>query len=168
MVSVASAVERPSDVYCVGEYAGDPLFYSFKVQCSQGKVYEDKTGKLMPSPKVLTDLQKAVVSEMKGDGYQVLESLRGGQIVIFKKPAPESPDDQNEVCLASSVDTRDLTADEYPYSVVLPGAIVDCSKNTDIALENTGDNDEVTVVDVMAQSGFRVVSEMESVKIYAR
>jgi hypothetical protein len=168
VVSVSNAVAMPSDVYCYGKYAGDPQFFSFKAECSNGKVYEEKTDLLMPSPSVLKGLQSSVVSKMKDEGYQLLDSLREGQILILKRSAHESEDVQKEICVASSVDTGDVAPEAYPYSVILPGAVVDCSKNTDIVLEETGDNDESFVTEVMERSDFEPASQIGTVKIYER
>jgi hypothetical protein len=164
-----STAEKPGDIYCYGEYSVSIRGDAFKAKCTQGKVYEAKTHTLMPSPEELFGLQHEVVSKMKGDGYQLLESFRGGQIVVLKKTSSASKvadqEADKEVCLLSAVKTGVLSKDKYYYSVVLPGAVVDCSADSDVELQEIS---EMTASEQIEQSGFKKVSQIGNVSIYER
>ncbi|MFL5812301.1 MAG: hypothetical protein ACJ763_01890 [Bdellovibrionia bacterium] len=161
----SSVAEKPGDIYCYGEYTASVRGYTFKATCTQGKVYEKKTTTMMPSPEELFGLQHEVVAKMKGDGYQLLESFRGGQIVVLKKASASDKASDKEVCLISAERTGVFSKDKYYYSVVLPGAVVDCSADSNVDLQEVS---EMTANEQIEKNGFKKVAQIGNVSVYEK
>jgi hypothetical protein len=163
--STSFASDKLGNVYCFAEYSDGVPFFSFGAQCTQGKVYKKEIRKLMPTGEEFIDLQNEVISKMKRDGYQVLESFRVGQILVLKKSSRARMEAQKDMCVISSVKTGIFSKDKYPYSVVFPGAVLDCSKDADVKLQ---DADRMSASEVLEQNGFKKVAQIGVVGIYER